>query len=257
MLASSHQFRSNATIRPLLLIPLLCLLPALTACASEPHPPTPAPLVHGAGHKVEGELSFLALGDSYTIGERVAPEKRWPVQLARMLRDRGLDVASPLILARTGWTTGDLLRALRAAELKGPFDLVTLQIGVNNQFQGRSVQQYRKQFKMLLERAIELAGGDPSNVLVLSIPDYSVTPFAQRMRRMSPHQIREEIERFNAVARQLTRQAGARFVNITPISRKAANNPSLLALDGLHPSGRMYRQWAKLALPKARAVLSQ
>jgi len=198
-------------------------------------------------------VRILALGDSYTIGEAVAERERWPVQLARELRERGHPVAEPRIVATTGWTTDELMAGIEAAELAPPYDLVTLLIGVNNQYRGRPLEEYREQFRQLLEQAVEFAAGnDPSRVLVLSIPDYGVTPFAADR---DPETIGREIDRFNAAARRITTDPGARWVDVTPYSRQAAEDPSLVASDGLHPSGRMYAGWVQLVLPEAQAAL--
>jgi lysophospholipase L1-like esterase len=196
-------------------------------------------------------MRFLALGDSYTIGEGVAPAERWPVQLAALLRAAGLHVADPTLVAVTGWTTDELWSGIDRANLAGPFDLVSLLIGVNNQYRGWDLGQYREQFAALLGRAIGFAGGEPGRVLALSIPDWSVTPFAASRDRAA---IAAAIDRFNAVNRAEAVRAGVSYVDVTPISRRAAADPSLLAGDGLHPSGKMYAEWARLALPPARAA---
>ncbi|MFY9824150.1 MAG: SGNH/GDSL hydrolase family protein [Thermoanaerobaculia bacterium] len=207
--------------------------------------PTPAP------HK---PARFLALGDSYTIGEGLVPAQRWPVQLAALLRQRGVAAEEPQIIARTGWTVADLVAAVTEARPQGPFDLVTLQIGVNDQYQGADPVRYRPGFAALLKRAVALAGGSPKRVVVLSIPDWSITPFAGETGR-DRSQTAAEIERFNRVDREETARAGARWVDVTPSSRKAAADRSLLAPDGLHPSATMYGEWARLALPEALAAL--
>jgi lysophospholipase L1-like esterase len=204
-------------------------------------PPAPAPAA---------EVRMLALGDSYTIGESVAEADRWPLQLAAMLRARGVKVAAPVIIAKTGWTTDELSTAIDAAKPSGSFGLVTLLIGVNNQYRGRGVDEYRTQFRGLLARAIAFADSRASRVVVVSIPDWGVTPFAQRSGRELP-KITTEIDAFNAVARDETARAGARFVDVTPMSRRAATESNLVAGDGLHPSGVMYAEWARLALPAA------
>ena len=196
-------------------------------------------------------LRFLALGDSYTIGEGVVPADRWPDQLVRLLASHGVRVAPPEIIATTGWTTDELDAAMDAAVLQPPYDLVSLLIGVNNQYRGRSVDEYREEFRGLLERAIRLAGA-AERVLVLSIPDWGVTPFAEGRDRA---RIAAEIEQFNAVGRGETALAGARHVDILPVSRLAAGAAHLSAADGLHPSGAMYGLWADLALPHALAAL--
>jgi lysophospholipase L1-like esterase len=195
---------------------------------------------------------FLALGDSYTIGEQVPAADRWPVQLARDFRSKGIPIGDPEIIARTGWTTDELDAAIAAANPKGPYELVTLLIGVNNQYRGRDAKQYRGEFVALLRRAIGFAGGNAKRVVVLSIPDWGVTPFAEGRDRAK---IGREIDRYNAINREETLLAGARYVDITPVSRRASSDASLVAPDGLHPSGKMYSEWVKLALPEAEAAL--
>ena len=219
---------------------LLAILVTVSACAGRESPEAAMP------------ARFLALGDSYTIGESVPTAERWPVQLAGLLREQGRPINPPQIIARTGWTTSDLDSALDQEELTPPYDLVTLLIGVNDQYRGWSADRYRDGFDNLLGRAIDLAGGDPQRVIVLSIPDYSVTPFGQRR---DPQAIRNEIDRFNEINLELTQEAGTRYVDVTPASREASGDPSLLAPDGLHPSGKMYAQWAQSALSAALAVL--
>ena len=199
-------------------------------------------------------MRFLALGDSYTIGEGVDEAERWPVQLAALLRERGMDVADPQIIARTGWTTDELSAAIDAADPQGPYALVSLLIGVNNQYRGRSADEYRGQFADLLRRAIGFAGGDASRVIVLSIPDWGVTSFAAGRDRA---RITAEIDAFNAINREETERAGARYVDITPQSRAAGADPAFLVSDGLHPSGRAYAEWARLALPAATEALGR
>jgi len=196
-------------------------------------------------------LKFLALGDSYTIGESVDESQRWPVQLAAALQARGINIDSPTIIAQTGWTTGDLIQAMDDADPRGPFDLVGLLIGVNNQYQGRSEDEYREQFAQLLARAITLAGNQPSRVFVLSIPDWGVTPFARQMRA-NPKQVGGEIDRFNAINKDLSLKSGVGYVDITPLTRQ---NVQLVADDGLHPSGQMYAKWVEAALPVATKLL--
>lgn len=197
-------------------------------------------------------IRYLALGDSYTIGEGVSVDQRWPMQLAARLRSQGIGVNEPIIVARTGWTTAELQSAIERSHPGGVFDLVSLQIGVNNQYRGLDLESYRLEFRMLLGQAIEFAGGDPQHVIVLSIPDWGVTPFAAGRDH---DRIAQEIARFNAVNRQEADMAGVRYVDVTPESRKARSDPGLLAADGLHPSGRMYATWVDLVLPQARAAL--
>jgi lysophospholipase L1-like esterase len=197
-------------------------------------------------------VRILALGDSYTIGEGVAERERWPVRLAALLRDRGMLVGDPTIVARTGWTTDELNAGIDAAHLSGSYDLVTLLVGVNNQYRGRAATEYRTEFRALLERAAAFAGASASRVIVLSIPDWSVTPFAAGRDQDA---IAREIGAYNAIAQEEAARMGAPFVDITPISIRAASDPELLASDGLHPSGAMYEQWARLVLPVASELL--
>lgn len=196
----------------------------------------------------EQQLTYLALGDSYTIGESVETKMSFPFQLANLMRTRGANVAPPTIIARTGWTSGDLASAIDAADLDPPYDLVTLLIGVNNQYRGLPLDGYRTDLAALLRRAIDLAGGDPSNVIVISIPDWGTTPFAEDRDRS---RIAAEIDRFNDVNRQEAGTAGARWVEITELSRELSSHEPMNAGDGLHPSGMMYAEWARVILPMA------
>jgi lysophospholipase L1-like esterase len=196
-------------------------------------------------------IRYLALGDSYTIGESVDEPERWPNQLADLLSREG-HATDVTIIARTGWTTDELWQGMQARQINPPYDLVSLLIGVNNQYRGRDIEEYREQFTFLLIKSIEYAGGDANRVIVLSIPDWGVTPFAGDR---DAKQIAVEINQFNSVNREETEKAGAHYVNITPISREALDDPALIAGDGLHPSGKMYTQWAKLALPVVSDIL--
>ncbi len=223
----------------------------LVACgAAEPARTAESPTAGGAA----ADARFLALGDSYTIGESVPAADRWPVQLAALLRARGAALDEPQIIARTGWTTDELDRAIDAAAPRGPFALVSLLIGVNNQYRGRSAEEYRVQFRALLARAVGFAGGDAGRVLVLAIPDWGVTPFAAGR---DAARIGAEIDVFNAINRAEAAAVGARYVDIAPIARRAADEPALIAGDGLHPAGSMYAEWAQLALPEALAALGR
>ena len=204
-------------------------------------------------------MRYLALGDSYTIGESVEPAERWPAQLTARLRARGFALDDPLLIATTGWTTGDLSQAIVQTAPLGPFDLVTLLIGVNNQYRGRSEDEYRRQFRALLQRAIAYAGNDPAHVVVLSIPDWSVTPFATKMgaEQSSLDRIANQIDQFNAINRAEAERSGAHYLDITPLSRQAATDRSLLAKDGLHPSPKMYERWVNLVEPVACGILAR
>jgi lysophospholipase L1-like esterase len=195
---------------------------------------------------------FLALGDSYTIGEGVAEHGRWPVQLAEALRREGFAITDPRIIAKTGWTTGELAAAIDAAEPLGDdWGLVTLLIGVNNQYRGEHIDDYGREFTALLDRAIAYAGGRASRVLVLSIPDWGVTPFAQREGR-DPRQIAHEIDLFNSTAHAVCDNRGVTLIDITAISRRHGGEPDMLAADDLHPSAVMYGLWTGAILPVAR-----
>ncbi len=199
-------------------------------------------------------VSYLALGDSYTIGESVPGGARWPLQLADALREHGIRIADPRIIATTGWTTDELSAAMDAAEPLGQYGFVSLLIGVNNQYRGRDVDNYRAEFGALLERAIGLAGGREDRVLVLSIPDWGVTPFAQGSGR-DTGQIARELDAYNAVAAEECAVRGVAFVDITPVSRSLGALPDRIADDGLHPSALAYTDWTALALPIASRLL--
>ena len=199
-------------------------------------------------------FSYLALGDSYTIGEGVDAWARWPAQLADLLRQHGIDVADPDIIAQTGWTANELRDAIRDSDNQNKYDLVSLLIGVNNQYRGRSINRYRTDFQKLLQTAIIFAKGKSGRVFVLSIPDWSATPFAKRRNRVK---IASKIDAFNAIAQEECRKAGIAYVDITASSRKAADDATQFANDGLHYSEKHMRQWAELALPVARALLAK
>ena len=195
-------------------------------------------------------VRYLALGDSYTIGESVAEEERWPNQLVALVNSsKEIDVT---IIARTGWTTSELWQGIQAANPQGTYDMVSLLIGVNNQYRGYDINEYREEFRFLLEKSIEYAGGNPEHVIVLSIPDWGVTPFAWGK---DTTQIAADIDAYNAINLEESQKAGVHYVDVTPVSREAVNDPTLIAADGLHPSGKMYAEWAKLALSVAVEIL--
>lgn len=196
---------------------------------------------------------FLALGDSYTIGEGVTDEERWPNQLARLLRARGIEIGDPHIVAQTAWTTDELADAIDAENPKGPFDLVTLLVGVNDQYRSRPVQPFATEFQQLLKRGKAFAGNRSSRNIAISIPDWGATPFAEGRDRAL---IGREIAVYNARARELAAAAGAHWVDITGISRGMQHDPILVAVDGLHPTGAMYLRWAEQILPSAMSAIS-
>jgi lysophospholipase L1-like esterase len=198
------------------------------------------------------EKRYLALGDSYTIGEAVPEEQRFPVQLQRRLTGSGKNISPPQIVARTGWTTDELKEGIRQAGPRGNFDLVTLLIGVNNQYRGRDTSAYRREFRELLTMAIGFAGNDASKVVVLSIPDYGKTPFGLTR---DPARIAREIDHFNRINREEAMNFLAEYADITPISRRGLDDPDLVAADGLHPSGKMYGFWVELMLPAVLKIL--
>ena len=200
-------------------------------------------------------MKYLALGDSYTIGEGVPRDGRWPELMARALRAEGIALEDPRIIAKTGWTTDELATAIDCEEPLGHFDFATLLVGVNNQYRGRSVAEYRGEFAELLRRAIRFAGTDAGRVMVLSIPDWGVTPFARAEKR-DPAQVAAEIDAFNAAARQVAEQHGVAFVDITGTSRECGGEDAMLVADKLHPSAAMHALWADAALPVARRLLA-
>lgn len=192
--------------------------------------------------KEAGCLTYLALGDSYTIGEGVPIHESFPYQLVQRLRARGLAVCAPEIVAKTGWTTDELKAGIgKTRFLDRRYDIVTLLIGVNNQYRGRSAEVYAGEFEGLLNEAVARAGGDRSRVFVLSIPDWGATPFAEGRDR---NRIAGEIDVFNAVNRRISEARGVSYIDITPGTRMASADPSILAADKLHPSGREYGRWA-------------
>jgi len=210
------------------------------------------PLMSAAGNS---SPRFLALGDSYTIGEGMSAGQRWPNQLAVKLRKRGIDIAEAEIVARTGWTTDELSAAMDAHAFTPPYALVTLQIGVNNQYRGREVENFRSEFQRLLERAIELAGGRPQHVIVVSIPDWGVTRFGGESGR-DRHEIARRIDAYNAVCKSGAAALNTRYVDVTAASRQAGDSDAMLAPDGLHPSAAMYALWVSAILPQAQAALT-
>ena len=199
-------------------------------------------------------FTYLALGDSYTIGESVTQVESFPYQLQNLLKAQGKNVANPKIIATTGWTTDELKTAITKAELNQKFDFVTLLIGVNNQYRGYPISTYKKEFSELLQTAISFVNGDKRRVFVISIPDWGATPFGKSSGRSS-QTIAEEIDNFNKANQDITLAAGVNYTNITPSSRNANTNLALIAGDGLHPSGKMYSEWATALLPKVIDIL--
>jgi lysophospholipase L1-like esterase len=204
-------------------------------------PPVMTPVDTTKKDSVPAAVSFcyLALGDSYTIGQSVDPSDRFPVQLAKMLTDTGIKVSSPDIIATTGWTTTSLLNGIASAKPNPGYGIVSLLIGVNDQYQFHDTTGYRDRFGKCLQKAIELAGGQKKHVFVVSIPDYSVTPYGGNST-----QIAYEIDLYNKINLEVTRQFSISYTDVTVISRAVKNDPGMIAPDGLHPSGKQYYLWA-------------
>lgn len=199
-------------------------------------------------------VRILALGDSYTIGTSVAPDDRWVDRLASRLRTSGHRVADPEIVAANGWTTDRLEAAIDRRSLAPPYELVTLLIGANDAFQERPLEAFRPAFVDLLEQAVEFAGDEATRVVVMTIPDYSVTPVGQRH---SPAEHAQRLAAYNAAVTEEVEAAGARLVDLVPISRQAAEDPDLVASDGLHPSPEQHRRWLERIDPAVRTVLDE
>ncbi|SDS69331.1 SGNH/GDSL hydrolase family protein [Gramella sp. MAR_2010_147] len=200
------------------------------------------------------QYSYLALGDSYTIGESVKETDRWPVKLAEQLRSRDYKMAAPKIIAKTGWTTEDLLRGMEnELNIQRDFDLVSILIGVNNQYQGKPVTEYEEDLRTIFRKAVNHSKTMEKGVFAVSIPDYGYTPFGAA----NQEKISAEIDRFNEVFKRIADEFDVPFYNITPISRDAVNNPDLIASDGLHPSGLMYQFWVDKFVNEVAAKLPQ
>ena len=196
--------------------------------------------------------SYLALGDSYTIGESVLPSENFPNQTVQLLTQSGYNFKSAEIIAKTGWTTDELQNSINSHTFTPPYDIVTLLIGVNNQYRGRPVDTYKPEFENLLRQAIQFAGGKTDHVIVLSIPDWGVTPFANGRDRA---QIAREIDEYNSANKTISENYKVNFIDITSLTREAANDLSLLAADGLHPSAKEYKRWSEKLADKIKALI--
>ena len=208
---------------------------------------------------------FVAFGDSYTSGEAVLNNDRWPNQLCKALLKEDIILSDPVIIAKTGWTTDELLAEIQNIYPDSPggfvskdqipvYDIVSLLIGVNNQYRKLSIDTYRNEFRTLLKLAIIFANNIESRVFVLSIPDWGITPFAEGQDRGA---IKEAIDMFNKTNKEETLKNNIQYIDITPISRLVDKDTSLLASDGLHPSGKMYEKWVELILPFAKKILEE
>lgn len=196
--------------------------------------------------KTTEPVQFLALGDSYTIGQSVSTAARWPVQLIDSLRAKGISCFDAQIIATTGWRTDDLEGAVERANLPNTYTLVSLLIGVNNYYQGKTVNSFVPEFTHLLNKAIALAGGNRNHVFVVSIPDYGYTPFGSSNQPA----ISAGIDEYNSVSQRITQEKGITYITITDISRRGLAEPDLVATDGLHPSAKMYTEWVQRMLSK-------
>jgi lysophospholipase L1-like esterase len=229
-----------------------CIAAFLLLSCTKKYPAKLIPPVTPDTVKTTGSKTYLALGDSYTIGQSVPSSQRFPVQLVSLLRSAGYQMTEPEIIATTGWSTGNLIEAIKGITPGKKFDAVSLLIGVNNQYQGRSLEEYRSEFTALVNKSIQFAGNDPAKVVVISIPDYSVTPYAQYA---DTKLIATQIDEFNRVNKQISDLYKVNYIDVTGESRKAAADPSLIAADGLHFSGKEYAVWVDLMLPVFKNML--
>ncbi|RFZ81192.1 SGNH/GDSL hydrolase family protein [Mucilaginibacter terrenus] len=219
---------------------LLCLILAFTTAAVKAQQ-----LV-----AVTDSLSYLAMGDSYTVGRLMPLAQTFPFLLAAKLNSKGIKTSRPVIVAQNGWRTDELLKAIKDTSIKHTYDFVTLLIGVNNHYQRKPIEVYRTEFKQLLDSAIAYAKGNAIHVIVLSIPDWGATPFATGR---NPPKIAAEIDAYNDINKELTKIAGANYINITSLTRDVADSPDIYAPDKLHYSGKMYGWWAD----KAAAIVKK
>jgi lysophospholipase L1-like esterase len=252
-----HNYVDNSMLKTTISAAFIMLV--LLACdkpqKSSPYQPVITPVTNPDTTLVNDTViqrTYLALGDSYTIGQSVAENQRFPVQTVAMLNNVSVKFKQPEIIAQTGWTTGSLLFRLDGTPpTKSMYDIVTLLIGVNNQYQGRTQEEYRQQFTTLLERSIQYAGNNKKHVFVLSIPDYSVTPFAASSDQAF---IARQIDSFNVINKTISDQYQVNYLDITGDTRLAATDPALIANDGLHPSGTAYAVWAGKLAPSIQAL---
>ncbi|PAW92410.1 hypothetical protein CKK33_02425 [Mucilaginibacter sp. MD40] len=220
------------------------------ACAKQPYMQGQQTTANSNNMPEKNNFTYLALGDSYTIGEAVPQEQSFPYQLTQRLGNN----VKPDIIAVTGWTTGELKQGITQRSLqKHDYDVVTLLIGVNNQYRHNSPVEYRTEFAELLNIAIGYAGGNKQHVIVLSIPDWGVTPYGKNYGNTA--QTAADIDHFNDINKQETAKQGVTYIDITPSSRLAANDVSLIAADGLHPSGKMYGLWVEQLLPQLQKII--
>lgn len=201
---------------------------------------------------IDTGFTYLALGDSYTIGQSVPESDRYPVQTVKLLRESGIAIADPMIVARTGWTTQELSSGIQDAGVSGTFDVVTLLIGVNDQYRGHPVESYKPQFTLMLQQAIAFAGGHSDRVVVLSVPDWSQVPFAEGRNRDN---ISAEIDAYNNANRKIAKKMKVHYLDITPQTLEVSKDPGLIASDGLHYSGREMAIWAHQLADVLKGIL--
>lgn len=193
-------------------------------------------------------INFLALGDSYTIGEGLGKDEIWPYLLYNEIKQKGFSIKQPKIVAQSGWRTDELINAIEKQEINEKYELVSLLIGVNNQFQGRSLEDFKKDFNFLVEKAIRFSKNGTQGVFILSIPDYSVTPFAKN-KGFKQATIKSELNQFNQVIYQMALEKNILYFDISDLSRKVESDKSLLTKDLLHPSTKMYKMWVNEIFP--------
>lgn len=219
-------------------------------------PPEVTPPITNPDNPISKSVNYLALGDSYTIGQSVCETCRYPEQLKASLKTIYPQTSFSLkVIAQTGWTTSDLISAINGVNPDSNYDLVTLLIGVNNQYQHMNFNVYEKEFPQLLDKAIALAKGDKKNVLVLSIPDYTYTPFASNYTAENQNKVSAEITKYNNTAQSYCMSKGISFISITDITQNGLSNTSLVASDGLHPSELAYKMFVDRILPKVKMML--
>ena len=190
--------------------------------------------------------SYLALGDSYTVGESISKKHTWPKQLVDSLKKRNIFLSEPRIIAKTGWTTDELKKAINDSSLDYPYDWVSLLIGVNNQYRGRDLDEFKLQFESLLLEAIAFSGNRKERVFVISIPDWGSMPFA---KDRDPNKIAIEIDNFNQIIYEVCAFENIKFIDITPITRNIYSNSNWIAKDSLHPSKEQYSKWVEKIIP--------
>jgi lysophospholipase L1-like esterase len=236
----------------LIAVQLILAICACFACGKEKimdTPPTTSTTYNGT---TATGLQYLGLGDSYTIGQSVQESERFLAQTVKLLASQNVTIKTVKYIAITGWTTANLIDAITSQDLAPNFDIVTLLIGVNDQYQHLDASDYRTRFTALLNTAVKLAGSRPSRVFVVSIPDYSATPYVYEPDKA---RVSKEIDAFNAINKEITLANKIAYIDITPGSRDAATDLSLVANDGLHPSGKEYAKWAALLAPVIKNAL--